>query len=160
MDSGSFICQADTQGGGSIVATKSRLTLCNPMVCSPPGSSVLGISQARTLEWVALSFSRGSSHPRDHTCISCTGRWSLYHWATREAFQWHFPSIHHLHIKTCFGIYFSEDLTQQPKHPWPLLPPQSLMALIQVGILLLWSRAGGGQLPPSGQIRLIASFCK
>ena len=42
----------------------------DPMDCSPPGSSVHGILQARTLEWVAISFSRGSSWPRDQTCIS------------------------------------------------------------------------------------------
>ena len=47
------------------------LTLCNPMDCSPPGSSVLGILQARILEWVAISFSRGSSRPRDQTLVSC-----------------------------------------------------------------------------------------
>ena len=40
-----------------------------------PGSSVHGISQARILEWVAISFSRGSSRPRDWTWVSCTGRW-------------------------------------------------------------------------------------
>ena len=55
------------------------------MECSTPGSSVYGILQARTLEWVAISFSRGSSWPRDHPWVSCTGRQSLYHWATREA---------------------------------------------------------------------------
>ena len=42
-------------------------TLCNPVDCSPPGSSVHGILQARILEWVAISFSRGSSQPRDRT---------------------------------------------------------------------------------------------
>ena len=41
------------------------LTLCNPMDCSPPGSSVLGIFQARIVEWVAISSSGGSSQPRD-----------------------------------------------------------------------------------------------
>ena len=46
-------------------------TLCDPMDCSPPGSSVHGISQARILEWVAISFSRGSSQPRDRTSVSC-----------------------------------------------------------------------------------------
>ena len=47
--------------------------LCNPMDCSPPGSSVHGISQARLeMEWVAISFSRGSSQPKDQTCVSCT----------------------------------------------------------------------------------------
>ena len=44
---------------------QSCLTLCDPMDCSPPGSSVHGILQARILEWVAISFSRGSSQPTD-----------------------------------------------------------------------------------------------
>ena len=44
---------------------QSCLTLCDPVDCSPPDSAVHGISQARTLEWVAISFSRGSSGPRD-----------------------------------------------------------------------------------------------
>ena len=44
------------------------------MDCSPPGPSVHGTSQARVLEWVAISYSRGSSGPRDRTCISCIGR--------------------------------------------------------------------------------------
>jgi len=43
----------------------SRVWLCNPMDCSLPGSSVHGIFQARVLEWVAITFSRGSSQPRD-----------------------------------------------------------------------------------------------
>ena len=45
------------------------LTLCDPMDCSPPGSSIHGIFQARILEWVAISFSRGSSQPRDRTQV-------------------------------------------------------------------------------------------
>ena len=54
------------------------------MDCSPPGSPVPGILQAGTLEWVALSFSRGSSRPRDGTWVSCiTGR-LFSNWATRE----------------------------------------------------------------------------
>ena len=58
---------------------------CNHMVCSPPGSSVHGILQALILVWVAVPFSRGSSWFRTWTHISCTGRWILYHCATREA---------------------------------------------------------------------------
>ena len=46
---------------------QSRLTLCDPTDCSPPGPSVHGIFQARTLEWVAISFPRGSSQLRDQT---------------------------------------------------------------------------------------------
>ena len=49
---------------------------------SLPGSSVHGISQARTLGWVAISSSRRSSQPRDQTLISCTGRQILYYWVT------------------------------------------------------------------------------
>ena len=47
--------------------TQLCLTFCGSMDCSPPGSSVHGIFQARLLEWVAISFSRGSSWPRDRT---------------------------------------------------------------------------------------------
>ena len=47
------------------------LTLCDPRDCSLPGSSVHGISQAIVLEWIAISFSRGSSRPRDQTWVSC-----------------------------------------------------------------------------------------
>ena len=53
------------------------------MDSNPPGSYILGISQAKILEWVAISSSRGSFRPRDRTCISFTGRQILYHWATR-----------------------------------------------------------------------------
>ena len=69
------------------LVTKSCPTLCDPMDCNPPGSSVHGISQARILEWVAISLSRGSSWPRDRTHISSIGRWILYHWATREGLK-------------------------------------------------------------------------
>ena len=60
------------------------LTLCNPMGYSPPASSVHGILQTRILEWVAISFSRGSSRLRDQTLVSYTGRWILYHCTTRR----------------------------------------------------------------------------
>ena len=50
-----------------VLVTQLCLTLCNPMECSPQGSSVHGISQARMLEWVAISSSRGSSQPRART---------------------------------------------------------------------------------------------
>ena len=50
---------------------QSCLTLSDTMDCSPPASSVRGISQARMLEWAVISFSRGSSRPRDRTRVSC-----------------------------------------------------------------------------------------
>ena len=61
---------------------KSYLTLCDPMDCSPPGSFVQGILQARILERVAISFSRESFRIKEWTLISCIGRWILYHPAT------------------------------------------------------------------------------
>ena len=54
------------------------------MDCTPPGTATNGISQARILEWIAVSFSKGSSWPRDQTHI-CIGKWIPYRWATREA---------------------------------------------------------------------------
>ena len=61
-----FVCAVTSRSGH-----QSWPTLCNPIDCSPPGSSVHGISQARILEWVAISFSRGSSQPRDRTWVFC-----------------------------------------------------------------------------------------
>ena len=56
------------------------LTLCDPLGCSPPRSSFHGIFQERILEWVVISFSRGSSRPRDQTQVSCTaGIYRLSH---------------------------------------------------------------------------------
>ena len=59
-------------------------TLCKPMDWSPPGAPAHGISQARILEWVATSLSRGSSWPRNQTWASCFGRQILYHWGSHE----------------------------------------------------------------------------
>ena len=60
-------------------------TLCDPMDCSLSGSSIHGLFQARVLEWIAISFSRGSSQPRDPTWVShIVGRLFTV-WATREA---------------------------------------------------------------------------
>ena len=79
----SLCCTAETNTasesnyGAGAKSLPSRLTLCNAMDCSPPGSSVHGILQARILEWVAMPSSRGSSQPWDRTCtsyVSCTDR--------------------------------------------------------------------------------------
>ena len=67
-----------------VLVAQSCLTLCDPMRCSPPGSSVHGILQARILEWVATSSSRRSSGPRIRIQVSCiVGRFFTV-WATRE----------------------------------------------------------------------------
>ena len=72
----------------SVVSTLCVLSpvrlFATPMDCSPPGSSVHGILRARTLEWVAISSSRGPSRPRDWTQVSCITGGFFYHGATRE----------------------------------------------------------------------------
>ena len=73
-----------------------------PMDCRQPSSSIHGISQARILEWVAISFSRGSSWPRDRTQVSCiTGRLFTV-WATRESLLIYI----YLFIYLCFFLRF------------------------------------------------------
>ena len=68
-----------------VLVAQSCLTLCNPMDCSPPGSSVYGILQAGILEKVAIPFSKGSPWPRDLTQVSCIAGRLFTIWATREA---------------------------------------------------------------------------
>ena len=65
-----------------VISHFSCVQLCDPMDGSPPGSPIHGVLQARTLEWMAMSPSRGSSWLRDQTLfsyVSCIGRWVLYH---------------------------------------------------------------------------------
>ena len=81
-----FICTS------MCVCVLSRLsypTLCDPMDCSPPGSSVHRISEARIPAWVAISSPWGSSPPRDQTRAPCTCGRILHHWATWEATHFH-----------------------------------------------------------------------
>ena len=68
-----------------VLVAQSCPILCDPMDCSLPGSSVHGILQARILEWVAISFPRGSSWPRDWTWVSCVAGRCFTISATREA---------------------------------------------------------------------------
>ena len=78
----------DSHAVSPSVCLLSCIQICNPMDCSPPGSSVHGILQARILEGVAIPFFRGSSPPRDRTHIFCRS-WTADRfftiWATREA---------------------------------------------------------------------------
>ena len=80
--SSTYFCVDTSEYVVLCLVTLSGLTLCDPMDCSLPGSSAMGILQARILDWVAMPSSRGSCPPRDRTCIShvsSIGRWVLYH---------------------------------------------------------------------------------
>ena len=85
-----------------VLVTQSCLTLCKPMDHSPPGSSLHGILQARILEWVAISFSRGSSQPKDWTQVSCTAGRCLTIWLIREAQK----SYRHLQLHMSKNRFF------------------------------------------------------
>ena len=74
----------------------SGLTLCDSMNCSPPASSVHVNSQARILEWLAISFSRVSFHPRDQTCVS-----ALY---CRVSLPWNYQGSR-IYTYTCIYIH-------------------------------------------------------
>ena len=63
---------------------RSCPTLCDPVECSPPGSSVPGISQTRILKWVAITFPRGSSRPRDQTRVSHVAGRVFTIWASEQ----------------------------------------------------------------------------
>ena len=69
-----------------VIAAQSCPILCDPMVYSLPGSSVHRILQARILEWVVISFSRGSSWPRDRAQVSSIAGKSFTIWVTGEAY--------------------------------------------------------------------------
>ena len=83
--------------------SQSRLTLCNPMDCRPPGSSVHGILQARTLEWVAISSFKWSSQLRD--CKACLRhcRWILYYWTTGGC-PWSLAGGAHWNRNSCIHL--------------------------------------------------------
>ena len=96
--------------GGGLV-TQSCPTLCDPMHCSWPGFSVHGILQARILEWVATSFSRGSSWPRDRTQVSCAAGRFVTNWATREALPFVYPLL--------LSVFVHQKITGLlPLRPW------------------------------------------
>ena len=106
----------------------------------------MGFPRQEYLQWVAISFSRGSSWPRDHTRISCIGRWVLYHWATWEALStslwWVKPMLHNLACKSpsqWFSFSRTFFLNPQFSTPHPSTPPASL----QCPLLPLRTRNGG-----------------
>ena len=105
-----------------VVHTQSYPTLWDPVDCSLPGSSVHGILQAEILEWVTISFSTGSSWPRDQTWVSCIAGRFFTIWAIREALtmwittNWKLMGIpDHL---TCLlrNLYAGQEATVRTRH--------------------------------------------
>ena len=80
------VLQVSGPCGYFYLVVESCLTLLQPMDCSLPGFSVHGIFQARILEWIAISFSRGSSQPRDRTWVFCIAGRIFTLWAKGKSF--------------------------------------------------------------------------
>ena len=74
-----------TLSWSEVKVAQSCPALCDPMDCNPPSFSIHGIHQTRLLEWVTISFSGGSSQPRDRTWVFCTAGKFFAVWVTREA---------------------------------------------------------------------------
>ena len=114
--------------GGRLVVkvlnTQLRPTLCDPMDCSPPVSSVHEILQARILEWVAIPFSRVSSPPRGKTQVSCIAGNFFTIWATREA-----PLIVLSKINLQFQGYSTSFLETYPQNCGSLCHSYSLVIM-------------------------------
>ena len=107
---------------------QSCLTLCNPMDCSLPGSSLHGILQARVLEWVTSSFSRGSSWPRDRTWVSPIPGRHFNLWVTREAWSLLVTYLYRL-------LYMCQSQSSELSFPsYPLLT----ISFFSVSVTLFW----------------------
>ena len=116
------------------------------MDCSSSGSSVHGILQARVLEWIAISFSRGPSQIRDGIHFSCTGRQVLCHWTTWEPLHhWLLGIVFILHGSCDWNSFqvllissrYSQEATLSS---WALSQPPVLHT---AGDLVVWVASGG-----------------
>ena len=116
-----FLLQCRKVKSESEVA-QSCPTLCDRIDCSPPGSSIHGIFQTRVLDWVAISFSRGSSWPRDWTQVSHVAGRRFTVWATREAHSGIWEAQNSLRKILAPLLALLQTLSQAP--PWDVgLPP-------------------------------------
>ena len=128
-----------------VLVIQSCLTLCDPMDSSLAGSFVHGILQARILEWVAISFSRGSSQSKDQSWVSCIADRFFTIWTTGEALCWWrrslfptgsiFPMWKNFHENKA-GVLF-QTLVRYPWIFYPLLSPSASkwMVTLEGGIL-------------------------
>ena len=114
-----------------VLVAQSCQILCHPMNCSPPGFSVHGFLQARTLEWFAIPFSRGSSQPRDWTLVSCIAGRFFTIWATGE---------NEIYLGCLWLVIFRR--TSQNTCVYTLLFPIAIVALVYILSLcvLSWFR--------------------
>ena len=107
----------------NLLIVQSYLSLCNPMDCSPSGFSVHRILQTGILEWIAPSFSRGTSWPRDPTQVSCIPGRFFTIWAAKKMYM----KIKTVCVRVCVCVCVCACArTKVPLWSSPPLPFQSL----------------------------------
>ena len=144
--------------------TQSFPSFCDHMDCNLPGSSVHGVFQAKILEWVAISYSRGPSRPRDGTRVSWVfyiGRWMRYHHASLLSLLFSHsvvsdslwlmdcstpgsPVLHCLPELAQTHVHWVSD-AMQLSHPLSPSPPPALFPSIRKWVPMSWVLASGGQ---------------
>ena len=117
-----------------LLVTWSCLTLCDPMDCNPPDSSVHGVLQARILEWVAIPFSKGWSQPRDQIhvfCVACFGRrvTTSATWGTLS------PWLEGIFLQVSCSLFIATLEIFKPKLSFSR---NVLSWILQAGVLLIW----------------------
>ena len=113
------------------------------MDCSPPGSSVQRIFQSRILEWVAISFSRGSSRPRDPTRVSCIAGRFFTDWATREAHSIPLYNTHHTfdeHFDCFQSVAIADNVAHIVNIFWLMFYQSDVLMLIYSDYILYVSK--------------------
>ena len=103
-----------------VLGAQSCLTIWDPVDCSPPDSSVHRILQARTLEWVAIPFSKGSSRPRNQTQVSRIAGGFFAVWASREITLYYIYSVQFSSVtQSCLTLRSHESQHTRPPCPSP-----------------------------------------
>ena len=142
-----------------MLVAQSCPTLCNTMGYSLSGSYVHGILQARILEWVAISFSRGSSQLRDGNYVSCIGRQILYHWAIWQN-TYNNSSNRNLYFKRiflfqCYTFISGNDIWLNVEAQGPTRQGQEQLLKLAVGMSVWagpWLCPQGPQTPGSSRL--------
>ena len=123
---GSNLCLLNWQADSFPTEPPQKLcpTVYNPVDHSPPGSIVLGILQARILEWVAMPSSRGSSQPRNWTQVSCIAGRFFTIWATRKAWAYVYLWLIHVDVwqkpkQYCKAIILQLKINKYSALEWP-----------------------------------------
>ena len=114
---------------------KPCLTLCDPMDCSPPGSSVHGVLHARILEWVAIPFSRGPSRPRDRTHVS---------WVSCLADGFFTTEPQGCYVQDVMNAVLSRSVVSDSATPWAVACQAPLITGFS-----RWKQCGGLPGPPA-----------